>query len=108
MLRDFAFVAAAGRLPRSGPVLCMQCASPMVADRVSRALYCTAHGALMARVVDHPMWGGEVVQVLYQSHAYHGRYVVRFSSGKHRTVWFDDLRLLAMRQRDPGGQVANR
>jgi hypothetical protein len=98
MLRDFAFVAASGRLPPSGPVPCMRCASPMVADPVSRALYCAAHGVLMARVVDHPLWGGEVVQVLHQSPAYPARYVVRFSSGKHRNVWFDDLRLLATRQ----------
>ena len=102
MLRDFAFVAASGQLPPSGTVPCIRCGSPMVAHPVSRVLYCAAHGALMARVVDHPLWGGEVVQVLYHSRAHHARYVVRFSSGKRRTVWFDDLRLLAMRRLAPG------
>jgi hypothetical protein len=98
MLRDFAFVAASGRLPPSGPVPCKTCAQPMKPDPVSGTLSCAAHGVLMARVVDHPLWGGEVVQVLHHSRAHHARYVVRFSSGKRRTVWFDDLRLLAMRQ----------
>jgi hypothetical protein len=58
----------------------------MKTDRVSRSLYCAVHGALMARVVDHSIWDGEVVQVLYRSQAHDARYVVRFSSGKRRTV----------------------
>jgi hypothetical protein len=70
----------------------------MKTDRVSRSLYCAVHGALMARVVDHSIWDGEVVQVLYRSQAYDARYVVRFSSGKRRTVWFNDVRLLGVRQ----------
>lgn len=78
MLRNFAFVAAAGGLPPSGSVLCIQCARPMVADPVSGELSCAPHS-----------------------------YVVAFSGDKRHSVWFDDLRLLAMkhpssRGGDPG------
>jgi hypothetical protein len=38
MLRDFAFVAASGRLPPTGPVPCKTCAQPMKIDPVSSQL----------------------------------------------------------------------
>jgi hypothetical protein len=69
----------------------------MVADPVSRAMQCPSHGVLVARIVRHPLWEGEIVEVLHPSQADHGRYVVRFSTHQRRTVWFGNLRLVAMR-----------
>jgi hypothetical protein len=69
----------------------------MVANPVARALECPTHGVLVARIVDHPLWEAEVVEVLHPSPAGKARYVVRFASHKRRTVWFGHLRILAMR-----------
>jgi hypothetical protein len=37
------------------------------------------------------------VEVLHRSQAQNARYVVRFPSHQRRTVWFGDLRVVAMR-----------
>ena len=97
MIRNIAAVEATHRVPASGPVLCRECQRPMVPDPASGALQCPTHGVLVAEIIRHPLWEGEIVEVLHRSQAEHGRYVVRFAGHKRRTVWFGDLRLVGMR-----------
>jgi hypothetical protein len=70
----------------------------MAPDAASRALQCPAHGVLVAQIIRHPLWEGEIVEVLHRSQAEQARYVVRFPGHQRRTVWFGDLRLVAMRR----------
>lgn len=88
----------APRLSASGNVRCAQCGGRMISDLAFRARYCPIHGVLAARIVRHPLWEGEVVDVLCPSQTESSCYVVRFASGKRRTVWFSDLRVLEMHQ----------
>ena len=97
MIRNIAAVEATRRLPASGPVLCRDCGCPMVLDPTSGALRCPTHGVLVAEIIRHPLWEGEIVEVLRPSQARNARYVVRFPGRKRRTVWFGGLRLVAMR-----------
>ena len=97
MIRNLSLVGTTTRLPVSGPVPCRECGRPMVMNLVARALECPTHGVLVARVVDHPMWENEVVEVLHPLPGDNSRYVVRFASHKRRTVWFGHLRALSMR-----------
>ena len=97
MIRNIAAVEATHRLRASGPVLCRECGRPMVPDPASRALQCPIHGVLVAQIIPHPLWEGEIVEVLHRSQAQNARYVVRFPSHQRRTVWFGDLRVVAMR-----------
>jgi hypothetical protein len=97
MVRNVAAVESTQRLPASGRVRCQECGGPMVSDPVSGALQCPTHGVLVAEIIRHPLWEGEIVEVLYPSQAQNARYVVRFAGRKRRTVWFRDLRLVAMR-----------
>ena len=97
MIRNIAAVEATHRLRASGPVSCRECGRPMVPDHASRALQCPMHGVLVAQIIRHPLWEGEIVEVLHRSQAQNARYVVRFPGHQRRTVWFGDLRVVAMR-----------
>jgi hypothetical protein len=97
MIRNIAAVEATHRLPASGPVLCSECRRPMVLDPASRALQCPMHGVLVAQIIRHHLWEGEIVEVLHRSQAEQARYVVRFPGHQRRTLWFGDLRVVAMR-----------
>jgi hypothetical protein len=80
----------------SGSVSCRECDRPLVADPVSRALQCPAHGLLVAQIIHHALREGEIVEVLHLSPSEPARYVVRFPGHKRRTVWFGDLRVVGM------------
>ncbi len=78
------------------------CGRELTRTQTERFFGCPLHGHPLATVEVHPLWKGEVVQVVEPTRHNTSRFVIHFEGGKQRTIRADHLTVFAMDHVLPG------